>query len=108
MNVFSIMLHPVMIPYNDGPKTKNVAIRPGRNHVDDDVWDLVKPRLTARLDKGWLRASQDLSLDLTQREKGDLLDPTPRRAHITELCAKSDPVDSGLIPGTDGDYRLAR
>lgn len=108
MNVFSVVPHPISVPFEIDEvqkRTKYVTIRAGRNEIDDPIWNGIKDRLEPRLQKGHLRASQDLSADLNDREMSDILGE-PSKGFIRELCAKSQPIDTGEIEPGSGDYKL--
>ena len=112
VNVFSIVHHPIMVSYPKGETTgqgrrvRGIAkILPGRNKVDEEVWDRIKPFLKPRLDKGFIRASSDLRGDLTRQEKIGLMSH-PGEGWIRELSAKADHISDGKIPGSDADFEL--
>ena len=108
VNVFSTVPYPLTVSHSLGKKSKTrntVKIMAGRNRVDAQVWDEIKdvPQVKARLDKGYMRASEDLSGDLKQKEKIDLLG-TPSRGFIGELCQKSAPIPTGAKNKGDRDF----
>lgn len=108
MNVFSIVPHTFMVPRIVDKKNrivKNIVIRPGRNKVEDDDWEAIKERMGNKISKGHIRATTDMSGELNLREIADIAS-TPSKGYIQDLCAKSAPVPTGLIPGTADEYEL--
>ena len=101
MRVVSRCQYPITVPYapeDHLPRNQVQRIQPGRNEVDDDVWEKIKPRLEGRLDRRDLRVVKDSSDDLTRREARRLVAGADK-TEIEELCAKSKPVDSGQVEG---------
>jgi len=101
VNVFSTVPYPLTVSYDAGGSKKSTTrsttkIMPGRNQIDGEVWEKVEncKSVKSRVDKGYIRATEDTSGDLTHKEKLDLLG-TPSRGFIQELSAKASPIESG-------------
>ena len=108
VNVFSTVPYPLTVSYDAGGSKKSTTrsttkIMPGRNQIDGEVWAKVEncKSVKSRVDKGYIRATEDTSGDLTHKEKLDLLG-TPSRGFIQELSAKASPVATG--EKEDGDF----
>ena len=109
MNVFSMCPSPLFVPHKEKGGQKIIKIMPGRNRIEDKIWKGIKglQAITVRMDRGHIRASQDLSADLNKGESRRLVSQAGTE-FIEDLCAKSAPVSDGKIDGSEDDYELVR
>lgn len=96
MNVFSQNRSRITVAYgkNQAGVADVVVIEPGRNKVEDDVWEKVKVKLEKWLDAGLIRYSSDQSQDLKLIELDRML-TTPGLEMIRFLSPKTRSMSSG-------------
>lgn len=92
------------LPYPISGKARNkkgevvgeYLIVPGDNHIDEEVWAVLKedPRIQKRIDERRLRPKYNA----LQRDIEELRNPASR-AYIRELCAKSKGIQDGELFG---------
>lgn len=106
MYIFSMLQFPLTVSYvagkgaNDRNMHRSQEILPGRQQVDDEVWEKIKGKVQPWIDKGFARVSTATRDDLRQAEVSRLLSG-PDKGMITTLSKKAAPIASGRINDTD-------
>lgn len=111
MYVFSMLQFPLSIGYvaGKGPNNRNLhrsqEIMPGRQQVDDDVWEKIKHKVEPWIEKGFARVSTGTRDDLRQAEVSRLLSG-PDKGMITQLSKRAAPIASGRV--NDNEFEIVR